>query len=130
MGYKRPETIYTLQFEEHEGLEVRVASVPLGKMLELAETADRLRAGTASTFQEAKGLFETFAERLRAWNLEDDNGVALECHLDEVLALEFGFATSMVLAWFDAIGQVSDPLERRSTGGLPSEVPSIPTQAM
>lgn len=126
MGYKRPETVYTLVFDHRDGLEVRAASVPVGQLLELGEMAEGLKTGDAKTFGEARALFEAFAKRLRSWNLEEDDGTPIPPTLESLYGLEFGFATEIVGAWFDALSEVSGPLGGGSTPGSRLELASIP----
>jgi hypothetical protein len=130
MGFKRPQTVYALVFDHHDGLQVRAASVPVGRLLELVDMADKLKAGQAKALSEVRGLFEAFTEALRSWNLEEDDGTPVPATGAGVLSLEFGFASELILAWFDAIGDVPDPLERRSTVTLPSEELSIPMEVL
>ncbi len=128
MSYVRPVTVYLLQFEDREGLEVRARSVPLGQLLELGDMAESLRSGEAQAFGEAKALFELFASKLKSWNLTEDDGTTpVPCDTSGLFSLEFPFATEILLAWFDAVASVSIPLGRRSTDGSLSVAPSIQT---
>lgn len=130
MGYKRPTTVYRLHFDDHDGLEVRAASVPIGQLLDLTEQADRLKSGAAESFDDARELLDLFAASLRSWNLEEDDGAPIPCTRDSVLGLEFQFATDLLVAWFEAVASVAAPLAQRSTVTLPSEVPSIPMEML
>lgn len=130
MGYKKPTTVYLLKFEDREGLEVRAASVPIGKLIDMQTQAERLKSGDAASFDDARELFELFALSLRSWNLTEDDDTPVPTTLDGVLGLEFGFASELLLAWFEAIADVPAPLARRSTVTLPSEVPSIPMELL
>lgn len=131
MGYTKPTTVYLLKFDDRDGLEVRAASVPLGRLLDLTEQAERLKAGDAKSVDEAKELFELFASSLRSWNLEEDDGSPVPADLSGVRGLEFGFAAEILTAWFEAVGgSVPGPLAKRSTVTLPSEVPSIPMELL
>lgn len=126
MGYKRPQTVYKLVFDDHEGLEVRAASVPIGRLIEVSAQAEKLREGDADSFESVADLFALFGESLRSWNLEEDDGSPIPATVDSVMSLEFGFAAAILVAWFDAVGGVPAPLERRSTSGVPSEELLIP----
>lgn len=130
MGYKKPETVYLLQFEERAGLEVRAASVSMGRLLDISDMAESLRVGEAKNFAEARELFGEFASRLRSWNLEEDDGTPIPCDQEHLMQQEFGFASELLLAWFDAIASVPDPLGPRSTGGLPSVELSLPMEVL
>lgn len=130
MGYKRPETVYTLVFDDRDGLEVRAASVSTGRLLHLADMAGQLKTGEAKSLSEVRELVDTFAGRLRSWNIEEDDGTPVPATVEGVLSLEFPFAAEIIVAWFEAIGSVSDPLGGRSTGGLPLEVPSVPMELL
>lgn len=128
MGYRKPQTVYLLQFEDRDGLEVRAASVPMGRLLDVAEMADRLRSGEAKAFGEARELFALFGSCLRSWNLEEEDGTPIPADTEHVLEQEFSFITEILLAWFDAIASVPDPLAGRSTNGSQSGVPNIPME--
>lgn len=130
MGYTRPVTVYRLEFEARDGLEVRVASVSIDRLMGLQKQAAELKQERTTSFDEARELFETFAESLRSWNLEEDDGTPVPATLAGVLSLELGFASELLLVWFEAIAGVPAPLDKRSTGGSPSEVPSIPMEAL
>jgi hypothetical protein len=121
MGYKRPQTVYRLKFEEHEGLEVRAVGVPLGQMLDIAEQADAVKAGTVTDFGQVRELLDLFAKSLRSWNLEEEDGAAVPCTRDALLEQEFPFVLDILGAWSEAIASVPAPLERRSTDGPRSE---------
>lgn len=129
MGFKRPETVYRLVFDGHDGLEVSAAAISLGRLFALAGQADSLRAGEAKSMQEAAEVFRTFASRLRGWNLEEDDGTPIPADWDGLASLEFSFASELLLAWFDAISDVPVPLERKSTGTSTSEELSIPMES-
>lgn len=133
MGFTAPRTIYRLTFDEgrYEGLEVRVASVPLGRLLDLADQADRLKAGGPSVgLSDVRELFELFASSLRSWNLQDDDGADVALGMAGLMAQEYSFAVDLIMAWMDAVSGVPDPLVRRSTGGSQLEAPSIPMEAL
>lgn len=130
MGYKRPTTVYLLKFADRDGLEVRACSVPVGRIMVLQEQATKLKDGDATAFDEARELFAAFADSLRSWNLEEDDGAPVPATLPGVMSLEFGFAAEILLAWFEAIASVPGPLDRRSTGGSPSVELSIPMEML
>lgn len=131
MGFEVPSRVMNLTFEEYPELKVRAGSITLARLLDLTEQAEGLRkdAGSAS---DARELFAEFGSRLRSWNCERD-GEPIPATHDGLLSLDADFAAEILLAWFDAIGGMDvdkGPLDRRSTGGVPSVELLIPTEVL
>lgn len=117
MGYKAPSPTYKLVFEGRDGLEVFVRSVSIAQLRDIRNSADGLKGGELSGFDDAIGLFQLFARKLKSWNLEDENDSPMPATLETILELDFGFASEILLAWVDAMVKVPDPLAGRSTSG-------------
>lgn len=132
MPYTVKRKILNLQFadEELEGLEVRAHSVSFGKLLEVADQAQMMREKAG--LSEVRGLLEMFANALVSWNAQDEDGQPIPATMDGMLDQDVDWVLTVVLAWFDAMVSVPDPLERKSTSGkqypevsIPMDVPSL-----
>jgi hypothetical protein len=131
VGYEVPANIVVLSFDKHPGLEVTAASLTMDEVLTLAEQAEALRSGQASSSsKEIRELVSAFSTRLRAWNCTRA-GQPIAATEEEFRALDARFASEILLAWYDAVSGSdldNSPLERRSTNGVPSgPVPFVPT---
>lgn len=130
MGFEVPETLYVLQFEQYAGIEVKCKAVAIGVLLSVAEQAELLKAGGASSFNDVKELLQVFLDSLDSWNL-DRKGVAIPANKEGFLGLEMKFAMDILGAWSDAMGgDVDDPLEQGSTNGLQSAERSIKMETL
>lgn len=138
LGYKVERKVYRLRFESADmaGLVVRARSVPLGQFLDLAGMAGSPADGklSAESVKDALGLFEGFASALVDWNVEDDDG-PVPATLDGIRSLDIDFGLAVVMAWLEAIADVSPPLgsssnvgERFPEASLPME-PLLPSRA-
>lgn len=134
MGYRRTGTTFNLHFEDPalNGLEVKVRSLSIGKLLELSELAS-LADGDELTPDDLKRidpLFTTLADSLVGWNYEDENGDPIPATLESIKGEELGFVLQIVTAWMNAVASVSGPLANGSTGGGPSPAPLLPMVAL
>jgi len=123
--------IFLLQFDDPAlaDYSIRVRSVSLGKILEVASDADRARAGAA--LAEVTGLLELFISRLESWNLtdetEDGDEFDVPMTLEGLYSLDVADALIIVLAWYDAMtGQIGESLGKASIDGRPSDLLSLP----
>lgn len=132
MGYEDPSEAFRLEFEDRDGLEVLAGSISMGRVLELTEQADTLRAGNGNSLS-ARELFEEFAGALRSWNVTK-GGEDVAPDLTGLLSLSPRLAMTILLAWFDAMvgGDLeAGPLDRRSANGKPSgPAPFVPTEVL
>lgn len=130
MGYRRERKVYQLRFadEDMAGLVVRARSVPLGQFMDLTAMAGGAGDGkvSADDIKGVIGLFAGFAEALIDWNIEDEDGTPVPATLEGVRSQDADFMLAVVMAWLEAIGDVSAPLGRTSSGGGPSLEASIP----
>lgn len=124
--YRAKRKIYTLQFEDHEGLEVRAHGVSMGKLFQVADQAEAAREGAG--FGETRELVDLFVASLVAWNLADEEGQDTPLTSEGLLSHETDLVLATVLAWFDAMVSISSPLGRRSTAGSTFPVASIPME--
>lgn len=122
MGFTPVRRVYTLQFEQYDGLEVRAAATSAGGFLELTERSD----AASADISKVKPLLELFVECLRSWNLEDDEGQPVPQTVDGLLTLELDFVMEIIGAWTEAVAGVSSDLKEPSNSGTPSLVESLP----
>lgn len=123
MGYVRQQKIYKLVFADpdYEGLEVRARSVDIDTFLEIAELADQADQEPAAM----RKLLDGFAGVLVDWNLEEPAPTKTDPGRQRpVPATRAGlgkqdpeFAIAIVLAWMDAVGDISAPKLPSSNGG-------------
>lgn len=126
MGYKRSK-LYHLKWEEgHElhGLEVTTRGLSVELMLNLAGKAAALAEG-AST-EGAQEVFQAFARRLVAWNLEDSDGAPVPATCESVMAQDMDIMLALILSWMEAIASVAPPLPAASSNGSSSLEGSLP----
>jgi hypothetical protein len=126
MGFTPPSKIYVLQFEQYEGLEVKVSGTSAGGYLDLVGLVDTASADIGK----ARPLLELFAQCLRSWNIEDEDGRPVPQTIEGLLSLELDFVLELAGAWTDAIAGVSADLKERSNSGMPSLVESIPMETL
>ena len=116
-----------------DGLEVRCRGVSIRRYYQIADmTLGTREDGTK--FEDKISHREALArvwvtELLVGWNLEDENG-PVPATVDGFLDQEDYFATVLYAAWFEAVGSIPAPLERRSSAGEPLEVPSMPMESL
>lgn len=134
MGYRRPVKTYVLEFEDPEmhGLIVRARKASVKQLMEIMDLADAVRE--KPTKEEINELFGVFADQIKSWNLEDEDGVPVPATLAGLISQDFEFVMPVIYAWIDAIQGVPAPLAQNSGDGAPSppEAPvalSIPMEA-
>lgn len=129
MGFKAQRKILDLRFSgEFEGLEIKAHSISFGAMLDLGDQMDRLRAG--SGLSAVRELVATFAKQITFWNLQTEDGQDVPISLEGLLDQEMDLATSVILAWMDAMTSVSTSLGKASTSGPTSAPPDFPMEAL
>lgn len=134
MGFKAQRKLFMLQFEDQalEGLDVRVRSISLGRLLDLADQAAELEHGGAGALPRVRELLAVFTERLEFWNLENEEGEPTPQTLEGLLSHETDLVLDIVLDWFGAMMSVGkgDPLVSSSTNGNTFPEPSIPMETL
>jgi hypothetical protein len=115
VGYRRNRKVYRLTFEDHEGLEVMVRSVSVGKLMGVLQLADAMTAKPSQ--DQIDELFGWFAARIISWNYEDEAGEPLPPTLETLLDDDFDFVLRMVMAWVRAVSRVDFPLAPASANG-------------
>ena len=127
MAYVRKKKTYVLEWAEGPlaGLEVRVASLPLGKFLEVVPDLQAVTEGGTELTPEVAARFsdliDALAGALLGWNIEDEdadgNRVPVPADRDGLLALDQGEIAAILTAWIDAGVKVDAPLGQPSTPG-------------
>jgi hypothetical protein len=111
MGYRRVPTIHTLDDIEGEpGLEVRVKSIPFGKVRRLLRLLDD------ETSEVMEEISAQLGNALVSWNLEDEDG-PVPATLEAIEEQDFSLVMSVVNSWLSAITGVSDDLGKDSPSG-------------
>ena len=134
MGYVRKRRVYRLRFEDEEldGLVVKVRSASVGRLLEFM----RFLAGlsdddlTTDDVEKFAGLFESFAEVLQEWNVQDEAGEPVPATLEGVRSQDGDFVMDIMRVWFQAVTQPPAPLPATSSAGGPSAAPPLPMEPL
>lgn len=123
-GFKPQRKTYKLDFSgtDLDGLEVIVGSVPIGTLLELQETYEKLGSqnGTAESGKVLRELFAIFTRALKSWNLLDEDDQPVPVSLDGALSQDADLVLAVIKAWGAAMGSVPAPLAGGSRSGEPA----------
>ena len=125
---------------EFDGLEVRTKRVSIDELFDITLQAAELPGDVSDMdveqIEATKDLLGKFADFLVSWNLdqpildgdgeETDENEPVEASYKGLMSQDFGFVFTLFTTWTAALGSVADPLDRRSSGGGLSAVPSIP----
>jgi hypothetical protein len=128
MGYKRNPKIYKLTWDadtDYPGLEVQVRTLTMGQVL-------TMRAGKNDDDGKdgVQASVELLAERIVAWNLEDETGQPVPTTMDAILEEDDDLILDIINRWTDAVSAVRAPLQQSSPSGEPSLVASVPMEAL
>lgn len=126
MGFRKASKTFQLTWPEgddNHGLEVRMRSLPVRKLMALGHVQDEIATGKA-TADSLAALFQIFAGALIEWNLEDEKGDPVPATLEGVENQDGDFITSMITAWMGAFASVPPPLPDGSNSGGTSPVES------
>lgn len=121
--------VLLLRFEDpdFEGIEVRIRSTSMGRVLALKDQADAARKGGG--LDELSELTDLFVAKLESWNIEDDEG-EVPATREGLLRLDLHDALYLITSWFDAMTSVGDDLGKGSISGSPSPEASIPMEVL
>ncbi len=124
MGYKNKTRTYTLQFKDREGLEVMCKGATVAeieKMTDLGQAVDKAQDRNDKQIAMLR-MFDFFANKVISWNIEHSEIIGDECEncgLNEdddvpvygqnMLCMEFDFATELIQAWITAVVSVALP---------------------
>lgn len=132
MGYKRPQKVYVLNFEdkEFEGLVVKAKSTSMEDFLAIQRGALRLQENkevVLSDIDIMEDLFGRFSQVLVEWNLEDDKDQPIPASKSGLLAQDPEFVLAIIEAWIGAAGGgVDESLGKDSqNGGLSPEAADL-----
>ena len=130
MGYDvdAARKIFALQFSGgFPDLEIKVASISFGELLELGDQIDRIRAGAG--LAGARDLIRKFVDSVESWSLER-RGEPLPVTVENFLLLGPDAATAALKAWDTSMVSVSVALGKDSTSGPPSAPPNLPMEPL
>lgn len=131
MGFYVEPTHYKLKFEDpkYAGLEIIAESLDVGTMIDLMSLAQLNTNVSASEITKVtdsmRMMFDTFAEKLVSWNLDDKYGVAIPPTKENVYKQEPGFIMMVIMNWMSAASSVDNPLSSGSNSGETSLVQSL-----
>ena len=133
-GYVRKRRVYRLRFEDEEldGLVVKVHSTNVQRLLEFMRFLAGLSGDdlTADDVEKFAGLFESFADVLQEWNVEDEDGRPVPATLEGVRSQDGDFVMDIMRVWFQAVTQPPAPLPATSSAGAPSAAPPLPMEPL
>jgi hypothetical protein len=114
-----------VRFEDMPGLEMVMAPVPVGKLMDMFVAADGMREGKA-TAEMIAGLFGLFAGVLRSWTLDCD-GVPVPPTLEGIRSLDPDLFMTLFNGWANGLMQAPKASPPPSKPGqLPEEMASLP----
>lgn len=114
MGYRKVPVVHTLEFEEYEGLVVRMLGLKVGKMRRLLQLTDDSDDRTDEFIDE---MFDLVVGGLVSWTLEDEQGHPLPADREQVEDLDFDMLQAILGAWLDKLTGVSADLGKDSPSG-------------
>ena len=132
-SYKRERRVYRLVFDdpEYEGLEIRVRSLPIGKLKTLIalDPEDESKEARAAAIEQ---LASSFAKALVSWNMTDEAGVPVPANLEALEDEDTDFVLMIIMQWLKVVSSVGDgsPLPGPSTSGKSFPVESIPMEPL
>lgn len=143
MGYKRKPKVYRLHFEDDDmsGLIVEVRPSSVGTMLDTADLASmasvfdgismkNIRPEDLEKIGELRKLFDSFADSLVSWNLEDEDDNPVPATREGVYGQDVDFILEIIGAWAEAVGGVNEDTKAESSNGLPSQVALLPMEPL
>jgi hypothetical protein len=128
MGYKPDRKVFKLVFDDPsmDGLEVKATSLDIGALFKVTE----IRSKKILTQDDVEEMFSAFANALRSWNVEDDDGNPVPTDLAGIYSQELTFIQTIIWAWVDAITGVSDELGKESGSGETFPEGSLPMEPL
>lgn len=125
--YQRERKQYHLQFEDDDmaGFECLMTGVSLKEFIEISALAAQLEEPDGRTQENIRKQYQTLANCLIEWNLDDDKGKPVPCTYDGLARQDFDFVMQIMLGWMKAISSVSPPLQDDSNSGATSQERSL-----
>lgn len=143
MGYTRKKTIKLTFGEGHEfeGLEVRMKTVGIGKLLKLLPMIDRLdsigdlsQVSTPEQVAEIEKSFQEIAKIIDSWNVEDEHEdgtkTPVPCTYEELITVDVRLVVCVMQGWATHLAGVPAPLDEPSSSGEPSLEASLPMEPL
>lgn len=140
MGYVRKRT-FKISFgagHEFEGLEVRMRSVSVGRLLRLMPKIDALDDIAATSNPEnvtdVEEVFRELATLIDSWNIEDEDEdgqrVPVPATFEGLMDQDLRLVNCIVQQWAQHVAGVPAPLEQPSPSGVPSLEASLPMDVL
>lgn len=133
MGYRRNQTVITLDYEEGSpfpGLSVRMKSTTMDQLFEITDLAELSAGENGKLSKEQRAawlkLRDAFVDRLIGWNYEDEKGNPLPANMETVRGEEPGFVLRLIHDWMEGVQRNPVPLSSASGSGEPSTTPTLP----
>lgn len=115
MGYRKVPTIHTLEFEQYEGLVVRMKGLKIGKIRKVLTVLDDDKRSVSATMDE---MVRIIVEGLVSWNREDEHGNELPTTIEGVEELEFDELSAILEEWLGKMTGPDDDLGKGSPSGV------------
>lgn len=127
--YKHQSRQFILRFEDLPGLDVAMRSVSVGKLMDMAAMADKVKTGEADV-DEALELFRLFADRLISWNLDDDTDQPVSADLEGVRSLDTDLFMQIFEGWFEGMTKAPKASRTPSANGSSHPEVSLPMESL
>jgi hypothetical protein len=115
MGHRRIPTIYTFdEIPDEEGLIVRFKAIKIGKLRKLARL---IEMDDDHMLEQMDELFTLMGEGLVSWNLEDEDGNAVEASLEGIEDQDFPFILKLLKLWLGEMTGPDEELGKDSVAG-------------
>lgn len=129
--YREQRQIYKLIFPDMDGLEIRVKSIPIGKLKKLMN-ADLENITEREAVGSADEMFTEFSKALVEWNLDDEDGNPVPPTLEGIEGRDIDFMMKIISIWLETVSGVpkGSPLAPSSNAGLPYPAVSMTTETL
>lgn len=144
MGFREQQKIYRLEFDgDFEGLVVKVTVPAFGKITELEAQAGAVAAmigksadeldpeEIAAAIASSTDVVDAFLDNLVEWNVEDADGAPIPASREGLARVSSTLGRHVIKTWFEFVsGDLPDPKERPSSGGVTSLEASLPMEPL
>ena len=134
MSYRKKPQVFTLTWDAdsaYPGLTVRVRSVPVGEVTDLAGALYKVTSQGIAAASGAMGTaMAMLAGHLVSWDLEEEDGTPVPVTLDAVRAQDLDLILAVLAEWMGAIAGVAPPLPQGSNGGGTFPELSLPMEPL
>ena len=131
MAYVRKAKVYVLEWEKgHQlgGLEVRVKSLPMGKLVAMLSAIPTLQTlgvdAPPEMLAQVSEALDAIGEGILSWNMTEEDGSPTPCTIEAFMNLEPFEREGIISAWAQAGAAAPAPLPVPSPSG--EEVASLP----